>query len=667
MKSTQEILNAIRLDESGNPIAVLESSQQALNAVYVPGSNAIRVKNTGGVIVGGDGSKLGIWSSSEDYSVNDLTTKDGNIYVALIASTSASPKDPTLNPDYWMPYNETINQTISLGNRLYLDDSDSDITDYHVLSESPTGGTEQTDSVIVNNNSLLIEAYATPAGGLGVTSIPSDLWVFDVWCSVSSTVGTTEILIDVYKRTSGGVETLLFSVTTGDINSTVASLVRITSVQDAFAVNADDRLVVEFTGQTDRVVDTTVTLYHNGTEHYSLIETPSLLTHNSIPEKQGGQAGEYYHLTSAQHSGLHTHSNKTELDLVSDGDHDVRTDNPHAVNATQISDFDTEVSNNTDVSDNTAARHTHSNKTELDLITDGDHDVRTDNPHATDIGNLGSGTLSELNTVLSDATLIDTGDSRLSDARTPTSHASAHTNGTDDIQSATASQKGLMTTAYAGKIDGIEAGAISAWHSITDFTATPASTSTLTMTSDLTGTLNPGSGLKYTIGGTVYYGMITALTDSLMTVCGAPLSGDVTSLHWTHIKPIVLEFGITGEFADAADTALLENDLLLKGGYKWMGCKARLVNLAISTFQNDSGASTQPAVNVSIAGSDVLSTALTIPDGTYTQSGVQVATANYDVNYGEAIELSVSAASGGTPGNNALDLFAILTFIPELV
>jgi hypothetical protein len=38
-------------------------------------------------------------------------------------------------------------------------------------------------------------------------------------------------------------------------------------------------------------------------------------------------------------------------------------------------------------------------------------------------------------------------------------HAARHTNGSDDIQSATAAQKGLMSLAYAGKLDGIEAGA----------------------------------------------------------------------------------------------------------------------------------------------------------------------------------------------------------------
>jgi hypothetical protein len=53
------------------------------------------------------------------------------------------------------------------------------------------------------------------------------------------------------------------------------------------------------------------------------------------------------------------------------------------------------------------------------------HIADTANPHGTDVGNLGSGTLAELNTVISDATLIDTGDSRLSDARTPTLHAFA--------------------------------------------------------------------------------------------------------------------------------------------------------------------------------------------------------------------------------------------------
>jgi hypothetical protein len=50
--------------------------------------------------------------------------------------------------------------------------------------------------------------------------------------------------------------------------------------------------------------------------------------------------------------------------------------------ASDVTDFDTEVGNQADVAANTSARHSHANKTELDLVTDGDHDVRTDNPHS---------------------------------------------------------------------------------------------------------------------------------------------------------------------------------------------------------------------------------------------------------------------------------------------
>ena len=41
-----------------------------------------------------------------------------------------------------------------------------------------------------------------------------------------------------------------------------------------------------------------------------------------------------------------------------------------------------------------------------------DHEADTANPHATDVGNLGSGTLAELNTAITDATLDDSGDPR---------------------------------------------------------------------------------------------------------------------------------------------------------------------------------------------------------------------------------------------------------------
>jgi microcystin-dependent protein len=51
---------------------------------------------------------------------------------------------------------------------------------------------------------------------------------------------------------------------------------------------------------------------------------------------------------------------------------------------------------------------------------------------------------------------IQPGNAALTDARTPTAHASSHvTGGSDKLRDATASQDGLMTGAYAAKLDGI--------------------------------------------------------------------------------------------------------------------------------------------------------------------------------------------------------------------
>jgi len=75
----------------------------------------------------------------------------------------------------------------------------------------------------------------------------------------------------------------------------------------------------------------------------------------------------------------HTHSNKTELDKVTDGDHDViSSGNPHSVSKSDVGLGNVPNLNTTSA---VANDHTHSNKTELDKVTDGDHDVRTDNPH----------------------------------------------------------------------------------------------------------------------------------------------------------------------------------------------------------------------------------------------------------------------------------------------
>ena len=104
---------------------------------------------------------------------------------------------------------------------------------------------------------------------------------------------------------------------------------------------------------------------------------------------------------------------------------------------------------------------TASEKTLFDTIDSG-ADVTADNaPQAHDLDSHNSCTLVELSADISDATLIDTGDSRLSDARTPTAHKSTHVTGGSDVIDNAVSEgnSGLMTGADKKRLDDIETGA----------------------------------------------------------------------------------------------------------------------------------------------------------------------------------------------------------------
>lgn len=188
------------------------------------------------------------------------------------------------------------------------------------------------------------------------------------------------------------------------------------------------------------------------------------------------------------------------------------------------------------------------------------------------------------------------------------------------------------------------AGGSSFWTAETNFIATPASTSTLTMIADKTATILVGYGLRYTIGGVVCYGIVTAITSTLLTIAGAPLSNTVTNLSWCDpTRVIQLDFFIPNVFADAANTGLLASDLHTK--FRWSLTKAYLVKIIHTVRIDDTGAN-QPRVTVSINGSvvgtDNTNAGLAVAE-TWTSTVVGINTSNYDINTGEAIEIVTDA------------------------
>jgi len=190
------------------------------------------------------------------------------------------------------------------------------------------------------------------------------------------------------------------------------------------------------------------------------------------------------------------------------------------------------------------------------------------------------------------------------------------------------------------------------------FTATPASTSTLTMTSDKTGTIKVGMGLKYVIGGVTYYGMVSAIVSNLLTVRGAPLGGDVTALYYCDSTRLVqMPLLIPGYYEDANNTALISSDL---GQYLiWRQSTSYLV--AIDARSRVADASSDGKINARVNGSDVCSTSggLTLNSTNWVSTAVNIDTTTYDILYGEAIELNATKGTGG----DAQDLSMWLVFV----
>lgn len=151
------------------------------------------------------------------------------------------------------------------------------------------------------NADIILASYIQTAGG-----------TFQITGYTSNT--TVTIATDSgYANESGVVYSLhryKFQVTTGEINATSATLYSVTTVQPDYTLptlNSTAALRV-YAKTTSTKNPVTISFTHNGSTHYSYIETPFTEQHNQLGGLQGGTASERYHLTSAQHSNLVTNA-----------------------------------------------------------------------------------------------------------------------------------------------------------------------------------------------------------------------------------------------------------------------------------------------------------------------------------------------------------------------
>ena len=216
------------------------------------------------------------------------------------------------NGSTWVPKRIKIPVSSGPGYTLFLATSGSTLFGYELLSQIPIQSPEEIESATTNNNVVQIDQYATEV--LGRDVIDGGIWEFNSFASVDiPSSGLTNIIVGTYLRTSGGVETLLFTAGTTNITTTAVTLYNTSVVQPEYDCEVTDRLVVKYSASTNNNFNTVVYLYHGGIDNYSHIHTPFVTLHGDLAGLQGGSTDNYYHLELSQLNTLTLNNDASSL------------------------------------------------------------------------------------------------------------------------------------------------------------------------------------------------------------------------------------------------------------------------------------------------------------------------------------------------------------------
>ena len=173
----------------------------------------------------------------------------------------------------------------------------STVGSYNQISYTPDVA-ESTISAIVNANEVLMADYIFD-GDVVTTSIPAGEWTFHYHSRVSSTAATSFIRFELFKRSSIGVETVLFSVTSVSIENTAYAQSILTVTQPAFATALTDRIGIKVYASTTRTNNTTIDmLVGDGSSSY--FSTPLQIRHNQTRDRSATDAHPIGSITGLQ-------------------------------------------------------------------------------------------------------------------------------------------------------------------------------------------------------------------------------------------------------------------------------------------------------------------------------------------------------------------------------
>ena len=171
-------------------------------------------------------------------------------------------------------------------------------TGYFYFEKAPDNVPQLDLPVVCNNNKVYIIGYVSDPS-ISLTTIPAGPWSIYVWGYTNSTASNSHLDVDIYVRTSTGVETFLFGMVTANLTTVLQQLSSLPVIRPALTFAAGERLVFKISAQTSSLTDVTIHAV-GGDSTISYITTPYVTQHNDLPGLQGGSSGEEYHLTYAK-------------------------------------------------------------------------------------------------------------------------------------------------------------------------------------------------------------------------------------------------------------------------------------------------------------------------------------------------------------------------------
>jgi len=156
----------------------------------------------------------------------------------------------------------------------YLNDSVSQAPYQEFSSIKTTGAQVSNPYSVFTGTTAIVGEYLTPSGIPGTTNLVGGLWSF--YLHFAGTAGQSwTFFVEVYKRSSGGVETLILttdSVTATGLSAT-PQMFYVDGVLSSQAVLTTDRILIRVKATNNTLTNNTVTFVTEGNTYYSIANT----------------------------------------------------------------------------------------------------------------------------------------------------------------------------------------------------------------------------------------------------------------------------------------------------------------------------------------------------------------------------------------------------------